>query len=294
MATLPLLLIAVLASADPHADVVIDFQPGLGGAPGYVDPEAALGPPTRHTVDDEVVSPFVPAWGTDELVSLGAGGSITLAFDQPVENHPDNPYGIDLLLFGNAGCIDTDYPNGVIGGFFGADGGLVEVSLDGTDWIQVEDMTADAPWPTMAYVDAPPYSFEPGTLPTSYVRPIDPGIQWLDSTGFDYDSLVAIYDRSGGGVGIDLEPLGLESIRFVRISVPPDAFFSPELDALADVAPQHAGDATLDGTVDIADLLFVLAGWGQTDGHAADLDGSDQVDIGDLLLVLADWGAAPW
>ena len=33
VATLPLLLIAVLASADPHADVVIDFQPGLGGAP---------------------------------------------------------------------------------------------------------------------------------------------------------------------------------------------------------------------------------------------------------------------
>ena len=54
------------------------------------------------------------------------------------------------------------------------------------------------------------------------------------------------------------------------------------------------GDATLDGSVDIEDLLFVLSGWGLSGSHDADLDESDQVDIGDLLLVLSDWGASPW
>lgn len=37
------------------------------------------------------------------LVSLGAfGGYVVFAFDKPVENDPDNPYGVDFIIFGNA------------------------------------------------------------------------------------------------------------------------------------------------------------------------------------------------
>lgn len=36
------------------------------------------------------------------MVSLGAwGGYIVLGFDHPVQNHPDNPYGVDFTIFGN-------------------------------------------------------------------------------------------------------------------------------------------------------------------------------------------------
>ncbi len=39
----------------------------------------------------------------NNLVSLGAwGGYIVLGFERPVKNHPDNPYGIDFTIFGNA------------------------------------------------------------------------------------------------------------------------------------------------------------------------------------------------
>ena len=41
--------------------------------------------------------------GINGLVSLGAfGGYIICQFNSPVENHPDNPYGVDFTIFGNA------------------------------------------------------------------------------------------------------------------------------------------------------------------------------------------------
>ncbi|NLF43556.1 MAG: T9SS type A sorting domain-containing protein [Bacteroidales bacterium] len=40
--------------------------------------------------------------GINGLVTLGAfGGEIVFSFSGPVENHPDNPYGIDFIIFGN-------------------------------------------------------------------------------------------------------------------------------------------------------------------------------------------------
>lgn len=41
--------------------------------------------------------------GMNGHLSLGAfGGYVVFAFDQPVENHPDNPFGVDFSIFGNA------------------------------------------------------------------------------------------------------------------------------------------------------------------------------------------------
>ncbi|MDG1899810.1 MAG: dockerin type I domain-containing protein [Phycisphaerales bacterium] len=293
MPLLTCLMLALMTTPDSYGDSVIQFDPGIGGSVGYDDPSNALGPPTRFTVGGEVVSPFFPAWGTGDIVSIGAGGSITISFDEPVEDHPDNPYGIDLLVFGNTGCIDSSYPNGVHGGFFGADGGEIEVSTDGAAWFAIEGTDADGLWPTMAFIDSPAYGFIGGNQPTSFVRPIDPSLGPDDLIGADYDALVEHYDGSGGGVGIDLAPLGLESIRYVRVSVASDAFFSPEVDAVADVVPNRPGDVNLDGFIDIGDLLMVISNWNQS-GTWSDANGSGLVEVGDLLVVLAGWGARPW
>ncbi len=41
--------------------------------------------------------------GLDGTLSLGAfGGTVVFAFEHPVENDPDNPFGIDFTIFGNA------------------------------------------------------------------------------------------------------------------------------------------------------------------------------------------------
>lgn len=284
---------ALLGSADPWADSVVEWNPGLGGVPGYDDPQVAIGEPTRITVDGEIVSPFLPAWGTSEILSLGAGGWIVLAFDEPVEDHPDNPWGIDMIVFGNPGFTDASWPDGVANGLFGADGGSIEVSSDGTEWVMIESAVADGPWPTLAWSDTEPYSVEPGNQPTAFTKPMNPSNVIDGCIGLDYEELLSLYEGSGGGVGIDLAPTGLDSIRYVRISNPVDAFLTPEIDALADVVPDITGDVDHDGQVNIVDLLAVLAAWGMEGSHPADIDGSGLVDVIDLLLVISSWDSEP-
>src|SRR5210317_1195917 len=52
-------------------------------------------------------------------------------------------------------------------------------------------------------------------------------------------------------------------------------------------------DVDLNGSVDVNDLLEVLANWGPCAGCPADIDGDGQVAITDLLTVLGDWGPCP-
>ncbi len=50
------------------------------------------------------------------------------------------------------------------------------------------------------------------------------------------------------------------------------------------------GDIDGNGTVEVTDLLEVIAAWGSSDANA-DVDGSGTVDVSDLLLVVANWGS---
>ena len=43
-----------------------------------------------------------------EVISIGAGGSLTLRFDSPIANSPSNRFGIDFIIFGNTGFIVTN------------------------------------------------------------------------------------------------------------------------------------------------------------------------------------------
>ncbi|RMH11617.1 MAG: hypothetical protein D6695_08785, partial [Planctomycetota bacterium] len=107
------------ATAGPFAASVVSYDPGSNAAPGYTDPTAALGSPARLTGIPagfpSVVSPFSPPFDTDQIVSIGFGGSLTLELGQTAYDDASHPFGIDFIVFGNAGFIDTGFPNGLVG-----------------------------------------------------------------------------------------------------------------------------------------------------------------------------------
>ncbi len=285
------------AGDDPFADALISYDQGANPAPGFTDPLTALGPPERFTgegVFPGVVSVFNPPFGIDEIVSIGAGGHLLLRFNTPVTDDVRNPFGLDLLIFGNTGFIDAAFPGGIVGGLFGADGGTLEVSDDGINWVLVAGVAADGPWPTLGYLDAGPFDSLAGTIESNFTRPVDPSLTLADFMGLDNESVIELYAGSGGGVGIDLASVGIASISFVRISNPGDPQITPnvEIDALSDVSP--LGDINMDGSVNVPDLLTLLAAWGPCAGPPdpcqADLDGDGTVAVPDLLILLANWG----
>lgn len=230
--------IAALAHGqDSWADQIIDYDPGSNPPPGYTDPSTSLGEPTRFTGVASgfpgAVTPFNSPFEMNELVSIGEGGSLTVAFDEPVINDAANPFGIDLLIFGNAFYWDNDWPNGNAGAL-ASEGGVVEVSDDGQNWFLAPGVDADGAFPTLGYLDLPgAYSDQPGSVLSDFTRPVDPA---FDATGFDFVDIVAAYSGSGGGVGIDIGALGLSQISFVRITNPIGSGFTPEIDAFADVS----------------------------------------------------------
>ncbi len=285
-------IIATQARADsPFASAVVSYVVGSGAAAGFTNPAVTLGSPERFSGEGflpQCVTPFQPAFRPNELVSLGLGGSLVVAFDHDVLDDPRNPFGIDLLVFGNAFFTDLGGGAGVIGGI-ASEGGRISVSADGVAWIEVPGLAADGLFPTVGYLDAAPYATTPGKFESDFLRPVDPTRTIGDLVGLDHASLIDVYDGSGGGAGIDIGALGLASIRFVRVDGPTSIGFSPEIDAFADVAAM-APNADLDnsGTVDASDLALLLASWG-TVAHAFDLDADGSIGAGDLALLLGAW-----
>lgn len=286
---------------DPFADQVTSYDQGDNAAGAYTNPATTLGSPERFTGEvvffPGVVSAFNPAFGTDEIVSIGANGHLEILFDTPVTDDPANPFGIDLLVFGNAGFIDVAFPAGVAGGLFGDDGGVIEVSPDGVNWFVVTGVQANGPLPTIGYLDAGPYDTEPGTITSDFTRPVSPAIEVGDFNGLDNGEIIELYDGSGGGAGVDLATVGLASICCVRITNPGDPAVTTniEIDAFSDVAPVFsAADLDMDGVVGIIDFLLLLAAWGPCPDPPAtcpaDLDGSGDVGIIDMLTLLGAWG----
>ena len=234
---------AVLASvsgalaSDPWADQVIGYTSGNGIQPGYDDPSHALGEPTRFSPDPDpqwssAVTPFSPAWQSQHLVSLGAGGSLTVRFAEPVTNDAQNPYGLDLLVFGNAFFNDPTF-GGIAAGLGGAGRGLVEVSADGQAWFSVTPR-ADGMFPTLGYLDlSGPYSNVEGSVPSDYTLPVNPA---FNPIGLNFAQIVAGYAGSGGGTGIDIGAVGLSSVSYIRVTNPTAEFGTVDLDGFADVS----------------------------------------------------------
>lgn len=243
---LALSAIGATAVASPFATQALSYEPGTNANPSYADASNALGAAARMTGGGNFVSgvtPFNPPFNPDQLVSVGSGGHLTLGFDRLITDDATHRFGIDLIIFSNAFFVDQSFfdadPNndgsGVLGpnpAIFGSNGVAdIYVSTDGEDW-RLASITSLNLFPTLGYSDfAEPTPLSPGSVETDLTRAMDPTLALADLAGLTFAELIALYDGSGGGVGIDISGTGLTSAQFVRIENNSGAAFS--IDAVA-------------------------------------------------------------
>jgi hypothetical protein len=271
---------------------VISYVPGSGAAPGHRNAASALGAPARMTgttAEPETITPFQPAWMPDQVVSIGAGGSLVLELGATAIDDPGHRFGIDLIVYGNAFFSDMAWPAGVPG-FCAAEGGLVDVSEDGVNWASVPGAAVEGGLPTMAWSDSGAYDTTVGTVASDFLRAVDPAVNEFTVSGLSYADVVSLYDGGAGGVGIDLASAGLSSARFIRLRHPAGSIGSPEVDAVAVIPPAPSPyDLDGSGTIDFGDIAFIILSMGET-GGPMDVDGSGVVDFGDVAILLLEMG----
>jgi hypothetical protein len=262
----------------PFARSVVSYTAGSGtmyydwlSGDLFTNPSTALGRPTVDTTGDDWYIPFdepapvvavYPAFRAHELVVVGNGGSLTLAFDHPVVDHPDNPYGIDFIVFGNSfqvigggnGWANGDPDMTRNGGSAFVEKGRVSVSQDGATWLAypsgADDPGADDFAPTLGRVyDTNRVERALGGWnawwggPTDPTVPVDPALVPADWLQMSVAAISERYRGSAGGTGFDLGGLALTPdpgtgrkwIRYVRVER--SGAVNPEVDAVADVAP---------------------------------------------------------
>lgn len=218
------------------ATQVIGYEQGTGlsaSDAAFDDPATTLGEPARMTGLDTnyaaTVSVFNPVWRPSQAVSLGVGGSLVVGFDTPVVDDPDHLYGVDLIVFGNAGLLAADYINGITGSpaeFLDAGRGKIEVSADGVNFFEIPGVFADQLFPTQGYLDTGMWDTLPGNAPSDFYKPVNPAYTLADFAARSYGEILSMYDGSGGGLPIDLawavdaqgQPAGLTSAHYVRVS----------------------------------------------------------------------------
>ena len=237
---------STLTLAGPFASTVLNYNAGTNAASGYTDASTALGAAERFTGEGVFpggVTPFNPAFGTDEIVSIGSGGFLELGFDTAITNNASNAFGIDFIVFSNAGFADTSWTDadpsndgtGVIGSnpfIFGAGGeATIQVSQDGTNWYTAAITTLDL-FPTLGYSDfTAPTPGSIGSVESDFTKAMDPTLELGDLANLSFEQIIALYDGSGGGIGIDIDSTGLSSASYVRFLNESGSAF--EIDAVA-------------------------------------------------------------
>ena len=266
------------------ATEVVEYVEGTGVGSDWIsgvkfnDPTSALGRPTVDTTGDGwfipltnpvPVVPVYPSFRSFELVTIGNGGWLTVKFDHKVLDDPDNPYGLDLIVFGNAfqiigggqGWTNGD-PNGVtVSGNGFAEPGIVSVSQDGETWYTFSGGPfADDFAPTLGRVydtTDPDKSIgewnEWWGHPTDPRVPLDPSLDFSSFDGWTVAQIAQEYGESAGGTGFDIGQFalpvdpetGCKWIQYVRVADNPGSSATTEIDAFADVIPEPATMAML-------------------------------------------------
>ena len=257
---------AYVYDPDDFATKVISAQSnGPYGSAPYDDPASLLGRPTLRfnngtstAPDIQRVKLFEPAVMTgpsgERLVTtLNTGSQITLRMGRTVTNDPSHPFGIDLIVFGNAfyssgdGTLldDTTNLNRLTVGPLFSERVKVSVSPDGKQWYRFDDGPyADGAFPTNSYL----WDESAGAWTDSEADPtkaVDPALASQVSGKTAADVLRNIYRGAAGGTGYDLSLTPFDTIDFVRVEGL-SGFAGGEVDAIAAV-PEPASLAFVGG-----------------------------------------------
>jgi hypothetical protein len=194
------------------ASTVISYAPGTGASSSYLNnPSAALGAPALGSS----VTPFAPPYTTSQLVGLGAGGEITLQMSTPIVNNPNDPYGINFIIFGNE--FFAEGSGGVVSGLYDHAASItVEVSQDGATWYTLNPALA----PQAGSLFPTDGSGNPQIA-------VNPALTLADFTGQNLAGIRALYAGSAGGTGYELawaqdangNSVDLASVDYVQIEV---------------------------------------------------------------------------
>ncbi len=221
-------LVLNAGAATNYAALVISYEPGLDAAAGYTHTNAVLGEPSRVNPYADAVESFNPPYGTNQVLSIGAGGSVTIKFRRPIYDTVRKPFGSDFIIFGNAGFIvtnDFDLESfqwvgtpATDGSMFGQNSGAtrVSVSADGKHFFELKPEKTplvDALYPTDGQ--------------GAFDLPVNPELTAADFAGATTEDIRALYAGSGGGSSYNIrwarnkhgKPVRLAFIRFVRVQV---------------------------------------------------------------------------
>jgi hypothetical protein len=264
-------------SASPFATEVVRAVGSFGPSP-YHDPDSVLGAPTTWFRDSFsaagrrvklVEAPYNVAptntglLTTNLILTLGASSEVIVRFDQPVQDDPAHPYGVDLLVFGNSFFTPSQFVNestdmgvcvlngtiffeplkvSVSPGFTGQPGEIAN-DPDTWPWYRYDNGPyADSAFPTHAYKwDRATTNWTSDLM--DFTKPVNPALQTVFSTGgLTAADGIDLYDGSGGGTGFDLRESGFAWIQYIKVEGLDPDFTDGEVDAFATVRPMRVGD----------------------------------------------------
>lgn len=248
-----ILLIAPTVLAQSHHAVEVISYDNLGSGL-YGDPNAVLGEPATVIKSDWSpggsfrVKLVEPAFDTDMddnpvLTTILTGGHITVKFDGKVHNNPDNPYGIDFIIYSNAFFLGSGFVDDTTnmndlnitgGGSNFTEKGKVSVSQDGETWYTFDDGPYNKGnlFPTQAFQwDAVNAQWTDQKM--DFTKAVNPALTVDDFIGKSAAEAIALYNGAGGGTGFNLNDVGLDWIQYVKVE---PALLKTDVDAFAAVS----------------------------------------------------------
>ena len=206
----------LIRAAEYFADQVVSYTPGAD-VTSYNQSAAALGKPGGN-VGSGTFNPFVPNFATTELVQVGFGGELTLRLSNYVTVNY-TPGVREIGVWENVGLTASGGSAKNPAEVFGADGAVVSVSADGTNWFALNSgQPILFTLPGNYYVNATGINNAPPASPVlaDFGQPFTGTL--ADFNGKSFADTIATLGGSGGGTWLDIDEAGLSQVGYVRFS----------------------------------------------------------------------------